>query len=56
MHKRVDKARCELPVTVTCGEAKKQIDWPNWDNKQNTAVSTAYENNSRYEQKWLSMV
>jgi len=49
IHRRVDKARCEPPVSVTCGEAKKQIDWLNRDNRENAAVSIASENNSRYE-------
>jgi hypothetical protein len=55
MHRRLDKASCETSVTVTCGEVKKQIDWRNRDNRQNTTVSIASENNRKYEQKWLSM-
>lgn len=55
IHRRVDKVRCEPPVNVTCGEAKKKIDWLKRDNRENTTVSTASENNSRYEQKRLNM-
>ena len=54
-HRRVDIACCEQPASVTCGEAKKQIDWLDRDNRENIAVSIASENNSRYEQKRLSM-
>jgi len=55
IHRRVDKARCEPPVCVTCGETKKQIDWLNRDNRENAAVSIASENNSRYEDKRMNM-
>jgi len=51
----VDKAHCEPPVSVACGEAKKQIDWLKRHNRENAAVSIASENNSRYEQKRMNM-
>jgi hypothetical protein len=54
-YRRVDIACCEPPVSVTCGEAKKQIDWLDRDNRENTAVSIASVINSRYEKKRLSM-
>lgn len=55
IHRRVDKAHCEPPVSVACGEAKKQIDWLKRHNRENAAVSIASENNSRYEQKRMNM-
>ena len=54
-YRRVDKARSEPPVSVTCGEAKKQIDWLNRDNRKHHCVRSASENNSRYEEKPLSI-